>query len=210
MSDNMQQPPATLRIGDIAPDFQARSTHGPIRLSDYRGKWLIFFSHPADFTPVCTTEFVTLAQKSAQFSALDCGLIGLSVDSLYSHFAWVRAIEGKFGIKIPFPIIEDPNMAIGRAYNMVDEHSIDSSAMRTCYFIDPKGVIRATTNYPHDVGRSVDEMLRIIAALQITETQNMLTPEGWRPGDKLLQKTPLLSDEISADDDWFCQKVDIK
>lgn len=207
MIDDLQLQPGTLRIGDAAPDFQARSTHGPIKLSDYRGRWLIFFSHPADFTPVCTTEFVALARHQDKFEAMDCALVGLSVDSLHSHLAWVRAIESKFGVKIPFPIIEDPSMAVGHAFGMIDENSADSAAMRTSYFIDPEGVVRATTCYPYNVGRSVDEMIRMMAALQMAASGEVLTPEGWQPGDDVLSIPPLLSGDVSTEDDWFCRSV---
>jgi len=207
MSDELQIKPGALRIGDIAPDFEARTTHGSVKLSDYRGRWLIFFSHPADFTPVCTTEFVALARQQDKFDALDCALLGLSVDSLYAHLAWVRAIEDRFGVTISFPIVEDPSMAVGHAFGMIDENAADSAAMRTSYFIDPQGIVRATTCYPHNVGRSVDEMIRMLAALQLTDEKNILTPEGWQPGDDVLAIPPLSAKDISRDDDWFCHVV---
>jgi len=207
MSDALQVNSGSLRIGDVAPDFEARTTRGPVKLSDYRGRWLIFFSHPADFTPVCTTEFVALARHQERFEAMDCALLGLSVDSLYSHLAWVRAIEDKFGVAIPFPIVEDPSMAVGRAFGMIDETAADSAAMRTSYFVDPQGVVRATTCYPHNVGRSVDEMVRLLAALQLADKADVLIPEGWQPGDDVLQIPPLSATEISREDDWFCHKV---
>lgn len=194
-----------LRLGDIAPDFQARSTLGPVKLSDYRSRWLVFFSHPADFTPVCTSEFVAIARAGKAFDALDCGLLGLSVDSLYSHLAWVRALRDGFDVTIPFPIVEDPSMAIGRAYGMIEADSADSSAVRATYFIDPDGVIRAMTWYPLNVGRSVEEMLRMVAALQRTADDNVLAPEGWRPGDDLLATAPQDQQAVLAGDDkaWF-------
>jgi len=207
MSDEVQVKSGALRIGERAPDFEARTTHGPVKLSDYRGRWLIFFSHPADFTPVCTTEFVALARQQDKFEELDCALLGLSVDSLYAHLAWMRAIEDRFDVKIPFPVVEDPSMAVGRAFGMIDEHAADSAAMRTSYFIDPEGTIRATTCYPHNVGRSVDEMIRMLAALQLTDEKAILTPEGWQPGDDVLEIPPLSAKEISRHDDWFCHKV---
>ncbi len=207
MSDALQVKSGSLRIGDVAPDFEARTTRGPVKLSDYRGRWLIFFSHPADFTPVCTTEFVALARHQDQFEAMDCALLGLSVDSLYSHLAWARAIEEKFDVKIPFPIVEDPSMAVGRAFGMIDETAADSAAMRTSYFIDPDGVVRATTCYPHNVGRSVDEMIRLLAALQLTDKADVLIPEGWQPGDDVLQIPPLSATDINREDDWFCHRV---
>jgi peroxiredoxin (alkyl hydroperoxide reductase subunit C) len=195
-----------LRIGDDAPDFSARTTAGEVSLSQYRGKWLLFFSHPADFTPVCTSEFVALAKAEGRFAALDCALLGLSVDSLFSHIAWIRAIREAFGITISFPVIEDPNMAVGRAFGMIDETSQDSAAIRSTYFIDPEGVIRAITTYPHNVGRSVDEMLRIVAALQCAAGDKVLTPEGWQPGDDVLLP-PATAMGNESDADWFCRRV---
>ena len=199
--------PRPLRIGDAAPGFHARTTLGEVRLSDYRGKWLVFFSHPADFTPVCTSEFVGIAKAADAFAALDCGLLGLSVDSLYSHLAWVRAIRQKFSVTVPFPIVEDPSMAIGRAYGMIEPHSDDSSTVRATYFIDPDGVIQAMTWYPLNVGRSVDEMLRMVAALQRTAKDAVLAPEGWQPGDDLLITPPQDQHAVLAGDDehWFYQ-----
>ncbi len=211
MTDSNLLPAASLqrplRIGDTAPGFQARSTLGEVRLSDYRGKWLVFFSHPADFTPVCTSEFVSITRAAEAFAALDCGLLGLSVDSLYSHLAWVRAIRQKFAVTIPFPIVEDPSMAIGRAYGMIEPHSDDSSAVRATYFIDPEGVIRAMTWYPLNVGRSVEEMLRMVAALKRTAADDVLAPEGWHPGDDLLVTPPQDQHAVLAGDDehWFYQ-----
>lgn len=210
MMDEVQKQLGSLRIGDPAPDFEARSTHGPIRLSDYRGRWLIFFSHPADFTPVCTTEFIALARHAEQFDALNCALLGLSVDSLYSHLAWVRAIQDKFDVTISFPIVEDPSMAVGRAFGMIDEKAGDSAAMRTSYFIDPAGIVQATTCYPHNVGRSVSEMIRMLAALQMAEDGNILVPEGWQPGDDVLEVPPLAIDQTDDEDVWFCRLVKAK
>jgi len=199
-------PMRALRIGDRAPVFQARSTKGEVRLDQYRGRWTLFFSHPADFTPVCTSEFVALARAAPRFDALGCALLGLSVDSLYAHLAWVRAIQEIFGVVVPFPLIEDPSMAIGRAYGMIDESAQDSSAMRAVYYIDPEGVIRAMSWYPLTVGRSVDEMLRVAAALQRTASGEVMTPEGWRPGDDLLLPPTLTMAEAlkpNAPPDWF-------
>lgn len=197
----------SLRLGDVAPSFSARSTKGPVKLSDYRGRWLVFFSHPADFTPVCTTEFVAFAKREADFAALDCALLGLSVDSLYAHLAWIRAISAQFGVEIDFPIVEDPSMAVGRAYGMIDIAAQDSAAVRATYFIDPEGVVRAINVYPHTVGRSVDEILRTLTALQRTDDGSVLAPEGWRPGNPLLAPAP--ERMIEGDDlAWFCHTVD--
>jgi peroxiredoxin (alkyl hydroperoxide reductase subunit C) len=193
-------PPRPLRIGDQAPSFRARTTQGDVSLDQFRGRWLLFFSHPADFTPVCTSEFIALAKASPMFEAMDCALLGLSVDSLYSHVAWVRAIKALAGIEIPFPVVEDPSMAIGRAYGMIDADATDSSAVRATYFIDPNGIIQATNWYPMQVGRCVDEMLRTVQALQRTTDGSVLTPACWRPGDDVLLPPSLPSDDSP---DWF-------
>jgi peroxiredoxin (alkyl hydroperoxide reductase subunit C) len=199
-----------LRIGDVAPDFSARTTMGDITLSQYRGKWLVFFSHPADFTPVCTTELIGLAKAADKFAALNCMLLGLSVDSLFAHLAWMRAIRDAFGVSITIPVIEDPGMVVGRAFGMIDEWSQDSATIRSTYFIDPEGVIRAITTYPHNVGRSVDEMLRMVAALQRADGDDVLTPEGWHPGDDVLLPPAVQLENISGnagiDADWFCKR----
>lgn len=195
-----------LRVGDLAPVFQARSTGGDVRLDQFRGRWLIFFSHPADFTPVCTSEFVALAHAAPRFEAIGCALLGLSVDSLYSHLAWVRAIRDIFGVTVPFPIVEDPTMTIGRAYGMLDETARDSSAMRATYYIDPQGVVRALTWYPLTVGRSVEEMLRLVTALKKAASGEVMTPEGWTPGaDLLLPPTNAAQDALGpgATESWF-------
>ncbi len=210
MTDTPATPSRPVRIGEKAPDFRARTTLGERSLSEYQGRWLILFSHPADFTPVCTTEFVALAKSAGEFEAAGCALLGLSVDSIYSHIAWVTAIKQKFGVNVPFPIIEDPSMAVGRAYGMIDDSAVDSAAVRSTYFIDPEGVVRAITTYPHNVGRSVSEMLRLLRALQATEGGEALAPEGWQPGDRLLALPMINSTEIGADDDWFCHLADAK
>lgn len=194
---------SALRMGDAAPDFEARTTHGPIRLSDFRGRWLVFFSHPADFTPVCTTEFVALAKASDHFAALDCALLGLSVDSLYSHLAWTRAIRELFSVDIPFPVIEDPSMLVGRAYGMIDETAENSAGVRATYFIDPEGLIRAITQYPLTIGRSIDEMVRMVAALQASYSGEKLAPADWQPGQPLLLPA---NEKAQQDADWFCRR----
>lgn len=208
MEPDTNHRPAPLRIGDTAPDFRARSTVGDIRLSGFRGKWVLFFSHPADFTPVCSTEFAELARRHDEFEALDCTLVGVSVDSLYSHLAWLRSLRDRFGVDVRFPLIEDPSMAIGRAYGMIDERSADSAAMRTVFYIDPEGVIRATTTYPHNVGRSVEEMLRLLKALQKVSAEAVLAPEGWDEGKPALELPPETTGTMDAD--WFCRFVEPK
>jgi peroxiredoxin 2/4 len=200
----------SLQIGDAAPNFEARTTMGTMRLSDFRGRWLMLFSHPADFTPVCTSEFVGIARAADRFAALDCALMAVSVDSLYAHFAWVRAIRDAFGVTVNFPIVEDPSLVIGRAYGMISARAADAAAMRSTYFIDPDGIIRAIITYPATIGRSVDEMLRVVAALQRVDSDNIVTPEGWHPGeDVLLPPDPDQATLMARDDDpiWFCRSA---
>ncbi|MDF0543630.1 peroxiredoxin [Sphingobium sp. H39-3-25] len=202
MNDITTARPTPLRIGSPAPDFRARSTMGDFQLSALRGHWVIFFSHPADFTPVCSTEFAALSRRQADFDALNCRLVGLSVDSLYAHIAWVRALNDLFDVQVGFPIIEDPGMAVGRAYGMIDEDATNSMTMRSTFFIDPQGVVRATTAYPHNVGRSVEEMLRLLHALQRVDGGSSLTPEGWVPGQPTLLPA---AESADAAPDWFCR-----
>jgi len=204
---------SSLRIGDAAPGFTARSTAGEVKLSDYRGRWLLLFSHPADFTPVCTSEFVALARAEPRFSELDCALLALSVDSLYAHFAWVRAIRDRYDVEIRFPIVEDPTLVVGQAYGMVGANAADSATVRTTFFIDPQGIIRAMSCYPTTVGRSVDELLRTLAALQAVDNCSALAPEGWRPGDPMFRQPQPTLDVVFAGDDpaaWFLSPVDAK
>ncbi|MEO1149663.1 MAG: peroxiredoxin [Pseudomonadota bacterium] len=184
-------------IDALAPEFEARTTQGLVKLSDYKGRWLVFFSHPADFTPVCTSEFVAFQKASGDFAARDCDMLGLSVDSLYAHIAWVKDIEERFDTKITFPIVEDISMSISRAYDMIHEQSMTTAAVRSVFFIDPKGYIRAMIHYPMNVGRSVDEILRVLTALQETDANSFATPEGWTPGDKAVLPPPL--DKAEAD-----------
>lgn len=199
-----------VRLGDTAPDFAARTTKGPIRLSDYRGSWLVFFAHPADFTPVCTSEFVALARAAAAFGELNCALLGLSVDSLFSHLAWVRAIHDRFGVAIGFPVIEDPTLEIAKAYGMVAADAVDASAVRTTMILDPRGVVRALTSYPAEIGRSIPEILRTVRALQRVDGGGVLAPADWVPGQDLLREPDQnLGAIMAADDpaDWFYRPV---
>lgn len=207
--NDQPQRSAGLRIGDTAPDFEARSTVGPIRLSAYRKRWLILFSHPADFTPVCTTEFVELARRADEFAQRDCALMALSVDSLFSHFAWLRMIRDRFDVEIRFPIVEDPTLVIGRAFGMVAPQDSDSATVRTTFFIDPSGTIRAMTCYPANVGRSVPEMLRTLDALQAIDAAGGLAPANWQVGDPLLASPTHDLDEVFGaqnETDWFLRE----
>lgn len=197
---------APLRLGEAVPNFTARSTIGPVSLEEMRGRWLVLFSHPGDFTPVCTSEFVAIARARARFDAMDCALMALSVDSLFSHLAWIRLIHDRFDVTVDFPIIEDPTLAIARAYGMVGPDAEDASSVRATLFIDPEGVLRASTCYPATVGRSIDEMLRTVAALQRVEAGDVLAPVDWHPGDDLLAvPSQALPDVLGGEGatDWF-------
>jgi peroxiredoxin (alkyl hydroperoxide reductase subunit C) len=186
------------RINAPAPDFQAQTTHGPRSLADYKGKWLVLFSHPADFTPVCTTEFTAFARAAGDFAALDTELLGLSIDSIYSHLAWVQNIKEKFGVEIPFPIIEDLSMNVARAYGMIHPGASDTSAVRATFIIDDKGILRAMVYYPMTNGRSVAEILRLVQGLRHSLANGVATPEGWQPGDKVLVGAPKTVAELNA------------
>ena len=206
MNTEDRLPRSSVQIGDPAPDFQARTTMGDMRLSDHRGSWVILFSHPADFTPVCTSEFVALSRAGDRFEALGCKLIAVSVDSLYSHLGWIRAIHDHFGVAVGFPIVEDPSMVIGRAFGMLAEDAPDAATLRATFFIDPEGIVRAKLCYPATIGRSVEELLRVVAALQRVDSDNVVTPEGWRPGNDVL--LPPYQDQTAAldaagDACWF-------
>ncbi len=194
-------------LHDPAPEFHARTTMGDRSLSDYRGQWLLLFSHPADFTPVCTSEFVAFAKAAEHFTALNCALLALSVDSLFSHLAWIRSIHAQFDVVVPFPIIEDPSMAIAQAYGMISPRARDSAMVRAIFVIDPGSIIRAISWYPMTTGRSVAELLRLVAALQMTDAHGVSTPEGWQPGQDVILPPPItVSDALEAagaDGDWY-------
>jgi peroxiredoxin (alkyl hydroperoxide reductase subunit C) len=197
-----------------APDFEAKTTHGVKNLADYKGKWLVLFSHPADFTPVCTTEFIAFAKHHPDFQKLNCELLGLSIDSYYAHVAWMRNIKEKFGVEIPFPIIEDLSMKVAHAYGMIQPGASDTSAVRSTYLIDDKGILRAMVYYPMSNGRSIPEFLRLLAALQTSDKHGVATPEGWQPGDKVIVPPPAdadaaekrMSDGYECTDWYFCKK----
>jgi peroxiredoxin (alkyl hydroperoxide reductase subunit C) len=182
------------RLNERAPEFNAKTTFGEKKLSDYEGKWLILFSHPADFTPVCTTEFIGFAKAAETFKSMNCELLGLSIDSLFSHLAWVRNIEEKFGQKITFPIIEDIKMEVASAYGMVHPGAADTQAVRATFFIDPKGILRAMVYYPMSNGRSIDEFVRLLQAMQTSDKNSVATPEGWTPGCDVIVPPPKTSE----------------
>ena len=209
-------PPSLPRLNEPAPDFDAKTTFGQKKLSDYKGSWLILFSHPADFTPVCTTEFMAFAKAQDKFKALGCELLGLSIDSNYAHIAWTRAIKEKFGVDINFPIIEDLSMQVAKAYGMIQPGASDTSAVRATFLIDPNGVLRAMVYYPMSNGRSIDEFLRLLTALQTSDKHGVATPENWQPGDKVIVPPPGTAEaaEKRMDEgyecvDWFFCKKDL-
>lgn len=178
------------QLNEPAPAFEAVTTHGVVKLSDYKGKWVVLFSHPADFTPVCTTEFVAFSRLNPEFEKRNVQLIGLSIDSHYSHIAWARNIEQHFGVKVPFPIIADLDMKVASAYGMVHPTASTTQAVRAVFVIDDKSVLRAMIYYPLSNGRNMDEILRLIDALQTSDRENVATPANWRPGDKVVVPPP--------------------
>jgi len=202
------------QLNQAAPAFDAPTTHGQKKLEDYRGKWLVLFSHPADFTPVCTTEFIAFAKRHKEFQAMNTELLGLSIDSHYSHIAWVRNIQEKFAIEVNFPIIADLSMDVARAYGMIHPGAADTSAVRATFIIDPEGILRAMVYYPMTNGRSIDEFLRLVAALQTSDEHGVATPEAWQPGDKVIVPPPpttmAAEERVNAGcecTDWyFCKK----
>ena len=190
MSDQVETALSFPRLNEPAPEFEATTTHGPKKLSDYKGKWVILFSHPADFTPVCTTEFVAFAGIYPDLQKRGVDLLGLSIDSNFSHIAWVRNIEEKLGVKIPFPIIADIDMKVANKYGMVHPGASNTQAVRAVFIIDDKGVLRAMLYYPMSNGRNMDEILRLVDALQTADKHGVATPANWRPGDKVVVPPP--------------------
>lgn len=185
-------------LGEKAPDFEANTTHGKKKLSDYQGKWLILFSHPADFTPVCTTEFMAFAAIAPQLKELNTELLGLSIDSTYSHIAWTRNIKEKMGVDIPFPIIADLDMKVAGLYGMIHPKLGTTAAVRAAFIIDDKGVLRAMVYYPMTTGRNMDEFVRLIQALQTADQHKVATPANWRPGDKVIVPPPQTAQAAEA------------
>ncbi|MBN2346345.1 MAG: peroxiredoxin, partial [Candidatus Aminicenantes bacterium] len=204
------------RIGDKAPSFKAVTTQGEISFPDqYAGKWIILFSHPADFTPVCTSEFMTFATMEDKFSELNCQLVGLSVDGLYSHIAWLRTIKeridykGMKNVEVKFPLIEDITMEVANKYGMMQPGESSTKAVRAVFYIDPKGIIRTIIYYPLSMGRNFDELLRVLQALQTADAFGVATPADWRPGDDVIVPTAgscgTAKDRVdNAGDDYYC------
>ncbi len=180
-----------IELNGPAPDFETNTTHGPIKFSDWsKDSWVILFSHPADFTPVCTTEFIEFAKRAAEFQKKNVKLIGNSIDSVYSHIAWVRNIEEKFGVKIPFPVIADLDQKVARLYGMIHEPSSSTVTVRCVFLIDPKRNVRAMIYYPLNVGRNFDEIMRVVDALQTADKNGVACPANWKPGDEVIVPPP--------------------
>lgn len=201
------------QLNQPSPDFNALTTDGMKSLADYKGKWLVLFSHPADFTPVCTTEFIAFANKSEDFRARNCELLGLSIDSVHSHIAWMRNIKENFGVEITFPIIADLSMQVAKSYGMIQPGASDTSAVRATFIIDPEGILRAMVYYPMSNGRSVDEFLRLLDALQTSDGNKVATPENWKVGEPVIVPSPRTAAEAErrADEgyeykDWYFSK----
>ncbi len=179
-----------LILGEKVPDFEAVTTHGKIKLSDFSGKWVILFSHPADFTPVCTTEFIGFSKIHDELVKRNVKLIGLSIDSIYSHIAWVRRIKEKLGVEIPFPVIADLDMKVANLFGMIHPGESSTAAVRCVFVIDPELKLRAMIYYPLNAGRNMDEILRLIDALQTADKYKVALPANWRPGEKVIVPPP--------------------
>jgi len=179
------------RIGDMAPDFKANTTYGTLQFSEYnKNSWVILFSHPADFTPVCTTEMSGFAQRSDEFAALNTKLIGLSIDSIHAHVAWVNNVKKNTGVLFNFPIIADIDMKVAQLYGMLQPNESETSAVRAVFFIDPKGKIRLIMYYPLNVGRNMNEIFRVLKALQTADKYSVALPLNWNPGEKVIVPPP--------------------
>jgi len=194
MADTTQRLPL---IGEPAPSFHAETTQGPIRFpDDFKGKWVILFSHPADFTPVCTTEFMTFASMQEEFRALNCELVGLSIDSTFSHIAWLRTIKEKVefrnmkDIEVTFPVISDLTMDVSRLYGMLQPSASTTQAVRAVFFIDPQGIVRAILYYPLSNGRNFQEIKRLLIAMQTSDSHRVATPADWQPGEEVIVPPP--------------------
>lgn len=214
MTEPSPQPTASLpRLGEPAPAFEADTTQGRLALEDFKGSWVVLFSHPADFTPVCTTEFVALANVAGGLREKGVELLGLSIDSIYAHLAWLETIKTSFGVEIPFPVIADHDRTVASAYGMVMPGDSTTETSRCVFFIDPEGIVRAMIYYPLTTGRNVDEIVRVIDALRTTDAKKVATPANWRPGDKVILPAPRTVDDATdrvnrhpeARHWWFCE-----
>ncbi|MDZ7616077.1 MAG: peroxiredoxin [Patescibacteria group bacterium] len=207
-------------IGEHAPSFTAKTTQGDIHFpKDFEGSWVVFFSHPADFTPVCTTEFMTFAAMQQDFAKRNCKLLGLSIDSIYAHIAWLRTIKEKIeyngmkDVEVDFPVIEDLKMDVAKAFGMLQPGASNTQAVRAVFMIDPKGIVRAILYYPLSNGRNMDEVMRLLIAMQTSDEYGVATPANWQPGDDVIVPPPgscgTAKDRVQKPDpdvkclDWF-------
>jgi peroxiredoxin (alkyl hydroperoxide reductase subunit C) len=184
-------------IGEKAPSFKAKTTQGEIDFPKcFEGKWVVFFSHPADFTPVCTTEFMTFATMQPEFEKRNCKLLGLSIDSIYAHIAWLRTIKERIqykdmkNVEVTFPVIEDLKMDVSKAFGMLQPGASSTQAVRAVFIIDPKGIVRAILYYPLSNGRNMDEVMRLLIAMQTSDANGIATPANWKPGDDVIVPPP--------------------
>ncbi len=185
------------RIGDTAPDFKAQTTHGEIQFADWqKGSWVILFSHPADFTPVCSTELVEFARKNDEFARRNTKLIGLSIDSIHSHLAWRENLKQILDVEVPYPLIADLNMDVASKYGMIHPGAAATATVRAVFMIDPKRVVRALVYYPMNVGRNIDEIMRLLEALQTADQNVCATPVNWKPGEKVVVPPPKTVNEV--------------
>ncbi len=198
------------KIGDIAPDFEANTTRGKIKFSDFaKDKWIVMFSHPADFTPVCTTEMSGFAERKSEFTALNTELMGLSIDSIHSHLAWVNNVKEKTGVYFDFPIIADIDMKVSKLYGMLQPNESETAAVRAVFFIDQSKKIRLIMYYPLNVGRNMDEILRVLEALQVSDKHKVAMPLNWKKGDKVIVPPPKTLEEMEKRiADKSCEKID--
>ena len=214
--ENTDNTPRMPMIGDPAPEFKAQTTQGEINFpADYAGEWVILFSHPADFTPVCTSEFLTFAVLEEKFAKLNTRLVGLSVDGLMSHIAWLRTIKEKIefnghkNVEVKFPLIDDVSMNVAKKYGMIMPNASSTKAVRAVFVIDPKGIVRAIIYYPLSTGRNFDELIRLVQALQTADAFGVATPADWRPGDDVIVPPPgscgLAKERMAEQKDMKCQ-----
>ena len=201
------------RINDPAPEFEAKSSQGPLKLSDYKGKWVVLFSHPADFTPVCTTEFVEFARRSDDFKKRNTQLVGLSIDSVTAHIAWIRNIESHFDVKIGFPVIADLDTKVAQKYGLIHPAASETATVRAVFVIDDKQKIRALVYYPMTCGRNIDEVLRAVDALQTADANACATPANWKPGEPVIVPPPQTTEDAEKRmqseydvTDWYFSK----
>ncbi len=209
MEINNQEVRQVPRIGDIAPDFEAVTTQGNIKFSEWaKDSWVVMFSHPADFTPVCTTEMSGFAVREDEFTELNTKLLGLSIDSIHSHLAWINNVQKNMGILMKFPIIADIDMKVAKLYGMVQPNESETSAVRAVFFIDPKRKVKLIMYYPHNVGRNMDEIFRVLKAMQISEKHSVVLPLNWQPGDKVIVPPPRTVDAMKERENSDYEMVD--